>query len=62
MSVPNDDDVRDPGEGPPVKPFPFRPPPAGHDCTQIFRAEFDDEGVYFYQAYNDEIGRRFVEL
>ena len=24
--------------------------------SQIFRAEYDDEGVYFYQAYGDEIG------
>ena len=29
-----------------------RPPPTQ---SQFFRAEFDDEGVYFYQAYCDEI-------
>ena len=28
-------------------------PPATQ--SQIFRAEYDDEGVYFYQAYGDEI-------
>ena len=29
-----------------------RPP---HTQSQAFRAEYDDEGVYFYQAYCDEI-------
>ena len=28
-------------------------PPATQ--SQIFRAEYDDEGVYFYQAYGDDI-------
>ena len=31
-----------------------RPRPA-HTQSLIFRAEYDDEGVYFYQAYCDEI-------
>ena len=38
-----------------AKPDPGCPsrPPATQ--SQIFRAEYDDEGVYFYQAYGDEI-------
>jgi len=29
--------------------------------TQVFNAEWDDEGVYFYQAYRDEIANYAVE-
>eukprot|EP00435_Cladocopium_sp_Y103_P040627 s1444_g11.t1 len=28
---------------------------ASGDDVQVFRGQWDDEGVYFYQAYNDEI-------
>ena len=29
--------------------------------VQIFEAEWDEEGVYFYQAYNDEIANWAIE-
>lgn len=35
-----------------------------HPCpghVQVFSAEWDDEGVYFYQAYNDDIANWAVE-
>jgi hypothetical protein len=28
---------------------------------QVFKGEFDEEGVYFYQAYNNEIADWAVE-
>lgn len=30
--------------------------------VQIFRASYDEEGVYFYQAYNDEIANYALQL
>ena len=31
------------------------------DGVQVFRGQWDDEGVYFYQAYNDEIAEWAVQ-
>ena len=31
------------------------------EFVQIFEAQFDDEGVYFYQAYNDDIANWALE-
>ena len=34
---------------------------ASGDGVQVFRGQWDDEGVYFYQAYNDEIAEWAVQ-